>query len=245
MTLCLLLTRPHAQAEQFAAQALQQGWRGEILIAPLIDIALLPLPFRALDRIRTGIVTSRHAVAALARGTQQRDLPLWAVGPATAQAARQAGFTIVHEAGGDARALIRDIEAAGTLGPFLHLRGAHVAADIISELRALGHEAKGLVVYSQDALPLEPQARTRLQAGGVFVLAAFSPRSATLISGALRKLALTGSQLHGVAISPAAAKALAELPMASCRIASAPDAPGMLAALAATQAELEPFGKPS
>lgn len=242
---CLVLTRPCAQAKEFAAQARAQGWTGEVLIAPLMDIRLHALPAAALDGGATLIATSRHAVAALARGTARRDLPLWAVGPGTAQAARKAGFVCVHEAGGDARALMRDMQAAGSQGPFLHLRGAHVAADIVAELRALGHQAQGLIVYSQDARPLQAQARARLQAGGSFVLSAFSPRSAALLVAELPALDPARTTLHAIAISDAAAAPLAQVPLASCTIAQSPDAKGMLAALAATQATLEPWEKPS
>ena len=242
---CLVLTRPRAQAEEFAAEARARGWTGDVLIAPLMEIVLHDLPGDALDGVTTLIATSRHAIAAVARSAKRRDLPLWAVGPGTAQAARQAGFATVHEAGGDARALIRDLREAGATGPFLHLRGAHVAADIVAELGALGHEARGAIVYSQDATQLDAQALSRLQAGGIFVLSAFSPRSATLLVKALHALDMRNSVLHAIAISAAAAAPLRDLPLSSCRIAARPDADAMRIALSATQATLEPLQKPS
>lgn len=242
---CLVLTRPRAQAEDFAAQARARGWTGEVLIAPLMEIRMHDLPAGALDGVRTLIATSRHAMSAFGRGRTGRDLPLWAVGPGTAQAARRAGFTTVREAGGDARALLRDLQASGAQGPFLHLRGAHVAADIVADLRAQGHQAKGVIVYGQDAIPMQSPAKTRLQAGGVLVLPVFSPRSARLLVAQLNALDLAATALHAMAISEAAAAPLSELSLTSCRIASRPDAGAMLAALAATQAALEPLQKPS
>lgn len=245
MSACLVLTRPRASAEQFAQAARAQGWTGEVVIAPVLDIVLGTVPQAALATARTVIVTSRHAVAALAQGRAARDLALWAVGPGTAQAARDAGFRNLSEAGGDARALMRDLQAAGAQGPFLHLRGSHVAVDIAGDLRALGHVAQSCEVYRQDRLPLSGQVRARLQSGGIFVLPVFSPRSAALLAADVAQLDISAAQLHLIAISAAAAAPFDPLPVASARIAARPDAREMLAALAATQAELEPLEKPS
>lgn len=242
---CLVLTRPQASAQSFAQQAQAHGWSGEVLIAPLIEIRLFDLPDNLLDGIATLIATSRHAIAALAKGTKRRDMPLWTVGPGTAQAARAAGFRHVFEAGGDAKALLRDLKEAGVAGPFLHLRGNHVATDLVAALAAIGHQAQGCIVYAQDALPLSLQAQQRLQAGGDLVLAVFSPRSGALLAAQLQALDLSRAGLHLVAISTAATQPLEGLSLASRRIAAQPDADGMLAALAATHAALEPLGKPS
>ena len=243
---CLVLTRPQASSETFAEMARMAGWQGEVVIAPLIEIALISPPPDILQRARVLIFTSQHAVAAMAQHENARHWPVWAVGPRTAEAARASGFSEVHQAGGDAKALLSDLDAAGETGPFLHLRGDHVAADIVSALRSRGHAAQGVVVYSQQARSLSAAAKTRIMQGGDLVLAVFSPRSAALLVSELAALR-TGeaTRLHLVAISPAAAEAARVLGPASTSIAVTPDASGMLTALAATQAMLEPLEKPS
>lgn len=242
---CLVLTRPHASSEAFAAMAKAAGWRGDTLIAPLIEIALAPPPPQVLQKARVLIFTSQHAVAAMAQASPDRDWPVWAVGPRTAEAARNLGFSHVHQAGGDAKALLADLAQAQAEGPFLHLRGDHVAADIVAALRAQGHQAEGRIVYGQVARPLDPSAQTRIGQGGDLVLAVFSPRSAALLVAALESVNLSAARLHLVAISQAAAQPAAGLPLSGCQIAQTPDSQGMLASVSATQAMLEPLEKPS
>ena len=127
----------------------------------------------------TLIFTSRHGVAGFCRLTDRRDLPCYAVGEATAQAARAAGMVAVA-CGGDARALVQRIARDGASGPFLHPRGAHVAADIAGALRAAGHDARDTVVYDQQAQPLSAAARAALAGPDPVILPLMSPRSGQL-----------------------------------------------------------------
>lgn len=243
---CLVLTRPQASCDAFAAMARAAGWRGDIMISPLLDIAFSPPSADALQQARVLIFTSQHAVAALAQASTARHWPVWAVGPRTAQAARDHGFKQVHQAGGDAKALLSELAAAQVAGPFLHLRGEHVVADITASLQALGQVAEECVVYSQNARSLSPQVCVRIAQGGDLVLPVFSPRSAALLVAELGALEPDDTRrIHLVAISRAAAKAATALPAFRTEIAPTPDAQGMLAALSATQAKLEPWEKPS
>ena len=241
---CLLLTRPQEDAQRFADLVLADGWMGEILISPLMEITLHPLPEAALAQAGSLVFTSQHGVAALVAATDRRDWPVWAVGPRTAQAARAAGFEMVHEAGGDAAALLKDLAQSPPLPPVVHLRGAHVAADIAVALRAQGIEAEGLVAYWQTARPLSSVAKARLEAGGDMVLAVFSPRSARLLADSLAEVSHWKTRLHPVAISAAAASPLAGVGLHPGIIAARPDMPAMRDAVLATQAKLEPWAKP-
>jgi uroporphyrinogen-III synthase len=241
---CLLLTRPQQDAQRFADQARAEGWAGDILISPLLEIILYPPPEADLAHARSLVLTSQHGVAALAGATLRRDWPVWAVGPRTAQAARAAGFAQVHEAGGDAAALLRDLVQNPPPPPVLHLRGAHVATDIAQVLQDKGQHAEGIVVYAQLPCALSPAACARLEAGGDVVLPVFSPRSAQLLAKALAGVSHAQTRLHPVAISAAAAAPLDGLGLMPCQIATRPDMPAMCAALAATQAKLEPWAKP-
>ncbi len=244
MPTCLFLTRPEADSARFAQAARAAGWRGEVLIAPMLRIALDPPPQRVLQTARTLIVTSQHGVAALVAATEARDWPIWCVGPRTAEAARDAGFADIHEGGGDARALLAALLAAAPQTPLLHLRGRHAAMNIASELRAAGLRALSHVVYAQIARPLSAEARARLAQGGDLVMPVFSPRSAQVLARALRREPLSAARLHLVAISAAAREAATGPVWASQQVAERPDAPGMLAALGRAQAALEPLEKP-
>ena len=106
------------------------------LIWPLTRIAptttALKLPF-ATDAL---LFTSANGVRALAALTPRRDLPALCVGPATAAAARQAGFVNCFEAAGDARALA-DLARRSGLRNFFHPRGRNgIGRNLLPALRA-------------------------------------------------------------------------------------------------------------
>ncbi len=76
-------------------------------------------------------------------------IPVYAVGDATANAAREIGFEDVISAGGDASALA--VLVADRLkkenGALLHLRGTEVAGDVAGFLAACGFETRAQIVY--------------------------------------------------------------------------------------------------
>ncbi|WP_296475965.1 uroporphyrinogen-III synthase [Roseinatronobacter sp.] len=241
---CLVLTRPKPESERFAQQAREAGWQEEILIAPLLEIVLLPLEEAEFAAARTLVVTSQHAVSALVLATDRRDWHVWAVGPRTAQAALQAGFDTVHQSGGDAKALLADLAQTPPLGPIMHIRGRHAVADIAAALRALGQDASSVVGYEQFSRGLDDAVVQRLQQGGDVVLPVFSPRSGCLLANALRPINTTKARLHLIGISAAALKAVSLEGVASRHIAARPDAASMCSTLGDVQQTLEPARKP-
>ena len=241
---CLFLTRPEADSLRFAQAARAAGWRGEVLVAPLLRIVPAPPSEEVLSAAQTLVATSQHAIAALVAAKPLRDRPIWCVGPRTAQAAQAAGFGKVHVAAGDAQSLRAALLAALPEEPVLHLRGDHAAMDIAAELRAAGLQAEACVVYEQVAQPLTDAARARLGKGGDVVLPVFSPRSARLLVAAMEGCTAPSTRLHLLAISSAAQAAAQVVPWASQHSAARPDGPAMIAALGRVQAALEPAEKP-
>ncbi|ATX66497.1 uroporphyrinogen-III synthase [Roseinatronobacter bogoriensis] len=241
---CLVLTRPKPESERFAQQARDIGWQEEILIAPLLEIVLLSLEEADFASARTLIVTSQHAVSALALATDRRDWPVWAVGPRTAQAALEAGFAAVHQSGGDAKALLADLAQAPLLGPILHIRGRHAIADIAAALQAFGHDASSVVGYEQFSRSFDDSVAQRVQRGGDVVLPVFSPRSGRLLGEALQTIDTSKARVHLIGISAAALQAVSFEQAASCHIAARPDAASMCAKLYDVQQTLEPAQKP-
>lgn len=240
----LLLTRPRPQSERFA-ESLRAALRGlRVTIAPLMRIELHPPGVGAADGVAGLIFTSENGVAGFVAGCARRDLPVWCVGPRTAQAAREAGFAQVLEGGGDARALIATLLDRRPQGPLLHARGRHAAADIAGALREAGIGARDLVVYDQQAQPLPPAGAALLASRGDVVVPVFSPRSARLLAAHLPQGG-TRARLHLVAISAAAAQPLAgHGAIHAQHIVSAPDAAAMHSMVAKVIRALEAGGKP-
>lgn len=242
---CLLLTRPEAASCAFAEEIRAAGWRGKILVAPLMEIRLIAPDPRKLARARSLIFTSQNAVASIARTTARRDWPVWAVGRATAEAARAAGFTDVSVAQGTAVSLLAALAAAPPPAPILHCRGAHIVADMVAELAQRGQIADGEIVYTQDPLPLSREAKAALREAAPLVLPVFSPRSGRLVRKALARLGHDGAGVYLVAISQAAREAVDLPALAASRVAQTPDSGAMAAEILQVQAMLEPSEKPS
>ena len=181
MSPTILITRP-AHAARALADALRDlmGDGVPVVQAPLMRI--VPgddLP--DVDGVCWLIFTSRHAVAAFARLSSRRDIPCYAVGGATAEAARNEGFK-VREGGGDAPSLIARIVTDGVTGPCLYLRGTHAAADVAGVLASQGVACAQAVIYRQEALPLSDAARALLDGAAPVVVPLLSPRSARLLA---------------------------------------------------------------
>ena len=227
----ILLTRPEAAARRFEAGLRAAGVAAPVVVAPLMRIVPDPGAVAAagVGAAAALVFTSAEAVAVAAAASPARP-PAFCVGPATAAAARAAGYRAIP-GGGDVAALAATILAAPPAGPVLHLHGAHVRGNLARELAAAGLPARGVAVYEQRAQPLPAAGRRQLAAPGARVLApVFSPRSAVLLAAALPPP--PRAALEVVAISPAAAAAFGKEPPVAVQVAARPDAEAVIAALA-------------
>lgn len=206
----LLLTRPEPAARRFAAAVAHLGL--PVLISPVLRIAPVAHDAGRLQEARGLVFTSVHAVPAAGPG---RGRPAICVGPATARAARAAGFAVTEGPGDAARMmpLLRDLGAG-----WLHPHGAHVAKVL---------PVPGMVVYDQLPQDLTPAARAVLDRAGPVILPLFSPRSARVLAA---QAARARAALWLAPISPAAAAAW-DAPFARVAVALAPDAGGVQAAI--------------
>lgn len=124
MSAPLLILRPEPGASRTAAAARAMGLAP--ILYPLFDVvsrawdAPGPAGFDAI--LFTSANALRHGGAALAA---YRGLPAFAVGRATAEAARAAGFAAVHAGAADAQQLARDVAEHGHVH-VLHLSGEDV-----------------------------------------------------------------------------------------------------------------------
>ena len=231
----LLLTRPAEEAARSRRRFEAAGH--SVLVAPVIQIEELPARLD-LQGVQALAVTSRQGVAALARATARRDLPLFAVGEATAERARAAGFTQVAAAGGDAAALAallaRRIDPAA--GRVLHATGEIQARDLGALLRDSGIEVVRTILYRAKAVDrLDRTICTAMQEGQLDGVVFFSPRAAGIFARlAVRQgLAETCGRLVAACLSPAVAARAGSLSWRGLVVAARPDLPSLVAALAA------------
>jgi len=220
----VLITRPEREAANLA-QVLR-GHRHEPVIAPLFQLQMLHPPegFAAtLAAAQAILITSANGVRALAEATETRSKPVFAVGDTTAATAEGLGFTPVISASGDATALADLVRQRldPKAGPLLHVSGADVAGALSPE----GFEVQRVVLYeAREAETLPESARAALEARAVDVVTFFSPRAAQLFVRLVTEagLAETCRPVTAIAISPAAAQPLADLPFARTVAAERP-----------------------
>lgn len=197
------------------------------LVAPLLTIQPLPFPPMP-DRVGALAFTSGNGVAALAGRPELerlRRLPVFAVGDATAEAARSLGFGQVTSAAGDVAALGALIQArrAELSGPVLHFAALQRAGD----LQAIGAAVTVVPVYQAAELPT-PEAAVSAWAELDAVLV-HSPRGARALATAIGGRDL--SRMTAVCISRAAVEPLPAQGWRAMKVAEAPNEAALLARL--------------
>lgn len=225
----VLLTRPAAQGDRFAAMLRERfGDAVDIVTSPLLEPVFLAPDIPKRDHAAV-ILTSETGVEAARRLMDGHTLPRSAlcVGDRTAQAARAAGFQ-ARSASGDADALLAMILADPPDGPLLYLHGRETRGDLVARLAAAGLHADAVTVYAQEPRPLTAEARTLLDGAGSVIVPLFSPRTAQLFAATAPHRAA----VRVAALSPSVAAALGNVPVAECVVSSRPDAEGLIAVMA-------------
>lgn len=206
----ILVTRPREQARELARELQRRGH--DVLIEPLLTIEALSPPTPDPEGIQAVLLTSANAAHAL-RGQLLR-LPVYAVGRASAQAARAAGCAQVHEAEGDAERLARlVIERRRPVdGALLHPSGEEVREELAETLAAHGFEVRRHVVYrARAATTFSPALEAVLRQRALDAVLFFSPRTASIF------VALAKSHGLGGVLGASEALCLSENVAIACR----------------------------
>lgn len=194
----VLVTRPEPAAAVTAARLTALGH--EALLAPLLvieprDWTLPELPVDAL------VMTSANAPRLWSdRLAALRHLPVFAVGSATAAAARRAGFADVT-AGLDGAGALPALLAGRSLGRVLHLAGEERTAVDWPP----GVQVETRTVYAARAAEALPDAvDTALATAAVDIVLLYSPRTAAIFAALCARHGIARAGIAIAAISPAA-----------------------------------------
>ena len=173
----VLVTRPLPDGERTAAALRGRGY--DVLVAPLMQVR--PIAADLSGDWSAVIISSANAVGALnARQVSSLiKLPLFAVGQRSADVAREAGFTNVRSADGDAGDLISLVASqADKSATYLYLGGQDRAADVEGELAKRGIKVHSVTVYKNVTLDYPPELVDALRNRKIDVALHFSRRSA-------------------------------------------------------------------
>jgi uroporphyrinogen-III synthase len=217
------ITRAEPGASRTAARLRDMGF--EPVVAPLLTIEILTPPVPDLDAFAALAFTSVNGVTAFAALTNRRDLSVFAVGDATAQAARDAGFGSVRSASGDLHALVHlianDLRDAAVLVPQAETPAGDFNTALV-EAGARNVSIHPLTVYrakrTSPAMPAPFDA-----------VLVHSPRAGTILTDYDQE---TLAHAIMACISPAAAAPLIALGLAPT-VAETPDEAALLAILKA------------
>jgi len=232
----LLVTRPEPDASREAEALAARGH--EVVLAPLLAVEFygdVPLELEGAQGL---VVTSRNALKALASRRelgQALKLPLFAVGEATARAARELGFARVTTGPGTGAALAELIsgELKPDRGPLVHLAGETLAFDLKSALERQRFTVRQPVLYrAVPARALPAEALSLLKAGKLDGVILMSPRTAKTFAGLVTRHSLVtqGKSLVCYCLSEAIAEAVASLGL-EVRVAAHPREEDVLALL--------------
>jgi uroporphyrinogen-III synthase len=231
----VLITRAEPEAARLAGLLAARGI--EALIEPLLRIeqrADMLLPPSFLDGVQALLFTSANGARAFAAASARRDLRVFAVGDATASAARERGFEKVESARGNVEELAALVIARLRPGDgaLVHAAGSATAGDLAGVLEAAGFSLRRAVLY--DAFPasaLSAATRAALESRAIAAALFFSPRTAASFVRLAAGMEDHCRSIVAVALSPAVAASLAPLSWRRVAIAATPDEPALLKAL--------------
>lgn len=192
------------------------------VVHPLLAVRFIDAPLD-LDGVAALAFTSRNGIDGFARLHAARDLPVYAVGDATATAARAAGFNKVQSARGDLDALAAMIRRTH------HAQGGVVLTP--GPLQPAGDLAArvGSAIAVRSVVVYRAEATTDLSVPAFDIALVHSPRAASRLADYLAGRDLMTKS--AVAISRAAASSLERLGFGRLLIADRPDEDAMMATL--------------
>lgn len=188
----LLLTRSEEDSAGLAAALSDMGVTS--LIAPLLRVENVPGPELNLDNTQGVLLTSANGARAMAMRTARRDVPVYAVGDATARTASVLGFTDISSARGDVddlAVLVRE-RCNPDYGALFHAAGSVIAGDLAAMLAPFGFEVRREMLYEAKTPDALPDAAARALEDGILDgIVLYSPRTARTFDVLVEKAGLT------------------------------------------------------
>lgn len=219
----LLVTRPEPGASATAKRLAALGY--EPVLLPCLNVTRLPPHLPAHPAAL--VVTSGQAVPALPASL--RNTPVFCVGDATAAKLREAGFTRVESANGDAEALFQLIAARRVPGLHVMAVGERHGMPLLARLRAAGTSVIRRKVYTVSPLRILPENfHAALASGSIRGALFYSAETAR----AFARLNPPGTaSMAAYALSESVANVLQDLPWTRIHVALAPTEADLMALL--------------
>jgi uroporphyrinogen-III synthase len=237
----VLVTRAEGDAEKLASRLAERGY--ESVIENLLTIRFRPEAARGiapfLDGVQAVLFTSANGVRAFAQASERRGFPAFAVGDATAGAARAAGFAEVISAGGAVEDLAKLVisRLKPKAGALFHAAASVTAGDLQGLLEAAGFSVRRAVLYKAlESQRLSDATQGLIARHEIDAALFFSPRNAATFVRLAAGLGEGCKHMVAVALSSAIAEKLSPLPWRRIAVAAAPNEAALLTALDSSMA---------
>ena len=230
----ILITRPEPDATRWQTHLEAHGHT--TTVDPLLRIERLPLDGIDFTGVQALIATSRNGLrgleASLARAAAVA-LPIYTVGPGTAELAAELGFAAIIQGPSSARELAPLIAASAdpSGGRLIHLSGDKIAFDLAAALAPAGLQVDRVTVYrSQPVTELRSATIAALSCCDIDIVTLMSPLSATTFVSLLVQYGLFKQcqRLVYVCLSENVAARVRSLNPSSVHVASRPNSDDML-----------------
>ena len=180
------ITRPTEDSSHLFKTLTDKGY--DVFVEPLLDITYNEVKIDT-ENCQAIVFTSANGVRAYIHNKGTTDLPVYAVGDATATEAKKAGFKIIHISQGDVVFLSETIKehAKPKDGALYHGAGSVVAKDLSALLSAHKYVVKRQTLY--EAVPAVCISRTvcnHLKKGFISGVVLMSPRTADIFVRTVR-----------------------------------------------------------
>lgn len=228
----VIITRTQPGADALASHL--QGLGYDAIAMPLLAVeatgAVCPIPPAT---VRGIIITSAQALRFFDVGGFA-DTPMYAVGDATAKAARDAGLKNVTNGGGDVATLAACVRAVNPQGQWLHIGADEVAAGTDDALAGIGAPVARWAVYRTVPAPLDTdRLQAYLQGDAPFIATVHSPKGGAVLAEAVRVYGShkTLHQMFLLCLSQAVLKSVTSVACGNMYVARTPDENALVDAL--------------
>lgn len=230
----ILVTRPEPDASRLAKELQTLGH--EVVLAPMMTIVNLPGTKITTENVQALLVTSANGARALGRATAFRDVKVFAVGNASAEAVRSEGFGTVVSAEGDVPSLAKLViaDCKPNNGKLIHVAGTDVSGDLSGLLKVAGFVCERAVLYETNvADQLDKDTIFQLNSRFIDVALFYSPRTALIFRTNIETAGLgaTLDQVAALCLSEAVAEKIGDLSWSDVKIAKEPNQGSLLTLL--------------
>ena len=225
----VLVTRAEPDASELKAQLEALGHT--VTVEPLLQIEFMPLKAGAFKSAQALIATSRNGLRALAASPvrpHELKLPIFVVGPGTAELARTLGFARIIEGAGTAGDLVPQV--AGQIEPargtVVYLAGETFAFDLEAALENQRIAVRKVTVYrAKPSQTLTARTAQLIASGPLDAVILMSPRTAAVFTQLVSAARLKDSahRLAYLCLSKAVAQGLQGLGPVRAEVAAKPN----------------------